>query len=229
MPASRRSTRPRPRRATIPNWTPCCCGCTPKPPAAAAGPWPTSPRPRCRAVSGLPAGEGADRAVATGLARLMGHLQRHVDQRGAPPDGQLLRYRDGRPISTRRYDQLWKRIGRQNRAQGMQGTVGWGGRARTDRCGSPRRYLAVLVDVGGSEVAGGRPVRPGCPAKAPVIRARPGRRPVARCRAGTADRQRVRRAGVGEHQDHGLAGWSAACTVRKRRGSPPESVGAARP
>ncbi|MFF0721829.1 tyrosine-type recombinase/integrase [Micromonospora sp. NPDC003816] len=42
---------------------------------------------------------------------LMRHLQRHTDNRHAPPAGQLLRYRDGRPITRRRYDHLWVRIG----------------------------------------------------------------------------------------------------------------------
>ncbi|MGW0358524.1 tyrosine-type recombinase/integrase [Nocardia nova] len=32
--------------------------------------------------------------------------------RGADPDGQLLRYRNGKPITGRRYDYLWSRIGR---------------------------------------------------------------------------------------------------------------------
>jgi integrase/recombinase XerC len=43
---------------------------------------------------------------------LMAYLQQHGDQRGAPVDGQLLRYTDGRPITSRRYDHLWVRIGR---------------------------------------------------------------------------------------------------------------------
>nr|WP_211247458.1 site-specific integrase [Cryptosporangium arvum] len=42
---------------------------------------------------------------------LMRHLLRHAEERGAPRTGQLLRYRSGRPITTRRYDYLWKRIG----------------------------------------------------------------------------------------------------------------------
>lgn len=42
---------------------------------------------------------------------LMGHLLRHAEERGAPPMGQLLRYRTGQPITRRRYDHLWKRIG----------------------------------------------------------------------------------------------------------------------
>jgi hypothetical protein len=36
----------------------------------------------------------------------------HGQDRHAPADGQLLRYADGRPITSRRYDHLWKRIGR---------------------------------------------------------------------------------------------------------------------
>lgn len=43
---------------------------------------------------------------------LMAYLQHHAEQRGAPPDGQLLRYADGRPITTRRYDHLWNRLGK---------------------------------------------------------------------------------------------------------------------
>jgi integrase/recombinase XerC len=42
---------------------------------------------------------------------LMAHLQQHARDRHAPRDGQLLRYRDGKPITTRRYDHLWSRIG----------------------------------------------------------------------------------------------------------------------
>ncbi|GAA3381571.1 tyrosine-type recombinase/integrase [Cryptosporangium minutisporangium] len=42
---------------------------------------------------------------------LMRHLLRHADERGAPPTGPLLRYRTGQPITKRRYDHLWKRIG----------------------------------------------------------------------------------------------------------------------
>ena len=43
---------------------------------------------------------------------LMAGLVRHAGERHAPPDGRLLRYRDGRPITYRRYDGLWVRIGR---------------------------------------------------------------------------------------------------------------------
>jgi site-specific recombinase XerD len=43
---------------------------------------------------------------------LMAGLVRHAAERHAPPDGRLLRYRDGRPVTYRRYDGLWVRIGR---------------------------------------------------------------------------------------------------------------------
>lgn len=43
---------------------------------------------------------------------LMRHLARHVRERGDGNDnGRLLRYRNGQPITKRRYDHLWTRIG----------------------------------------------------------------------------------------------------------------------
>jgi site-specific recombinase XerD len=42
---------------------------------------------------------------------LMAHLVRHSQDRHAPADGQLLRYASGKPITYRRYDHLWERIG----------------------------------------------------------------------------------------------------------------------
>jgi len=42
---------------------------------------------------------------------LMAHLLAHTEQRHAQTDGQLLRYRTGAPITRRRYDHLWTRIG----------------------------------------------------------------------------------------------------------------------
>ncbi|NRN65219.1 Site-specific recombinase XerD [Kibdelosporangium sp. 4NS15] len=42
---------------------------------------------------------------------LMTHLVHHAEDRHAPRDGQLLRYRNGQPITSRRYDHLWHRIG----------------------------------------------------------------------------------------------------------------------
>lgn len=43
---------------------------------------------------------------------LMACLVEHGRERHASPDGQLLRYADGRPITSRRYGHLWRRIGR---------------------------------------------------------------------------------------------------------------------
>ena len=43
---------------------------------------------------------------------LMGRLVQHCQDRHAPADGQLLRYADGRPITSRRHDHLWTRLGR---------------------------------------------------------------------------------------------------------------------
>ena len=43
---------------------------------------------------------------------LMRHLLDHAKQRHAPRTGQLLRYRNGQPISYRRYDHLWVRLGK---------------------------------------------------------------------------------------------------------------------
>ncbi|WP_239314115.1 tyrosine-type recombinase/integrase [Plantactinospora mayteni] len=45
---------------------------------------------------------------------LAAHLDEHARARGAAlPTDRLLRYRNGRPITSRRYDHLWKRIGEQ--------------------------------------------------------------------------------------------------------------------
>src|SRR6266576_12763 len=43
---------------------------------------------------------------------LMAALLQHAGERHAPADGQLLRYRNGRRITYRRYDHLWERLGR---------------------------------------------------------------------------------------------------------------------
>jgi integrase/recombinase XerC len=43
---------------------------------------------------------------------LMAALVHHAEERHAPPDGRLLRYTDGQPVTYRRYDGLWVRIGR---------------------------------------------------------------------------------------------------------------------
>jgi integrase len=47
---------------------------------------------------------------------LMRHLVAHHEERGGGErDGRLLRYRDGRPLTYRRYDHLWHRIGQRLR------------------------------------------------------------------------------------------------------------------
>ncbi|MGW5569623.1 tyrosine-type recombinase/integrase [Nocardia thailandica] len=43
---------------------------------------------------------------------VMAHLRHHAEERGAAYSGQLLRYQHGRPISSRRYDHLWNRVGK---------------------------------------------------------------------------------------------------------------------
>jgi integrase/recombinase XerC len=42
---------------------------------------------------------------------LMTHLQQHAHDRPTPHTGQLLRYHNGQPITRRRYDHLWTRLG----------------------------------------------------------------------------------------------------------------------
>lgn len=42
---------------------------------------------------------------------LMQHLHEHAHQRSTVDSGQLLRYHNGRPLTYRRYDHLWHRIG----------------------------------------------------------------------------------------------------------------------
>jgi integrase/recombinase XerC len=44
---------------------------------------------------------------------LMAGLAKHAEERHSPSDEQLLRYRNGRQITERRYDGLWVRIGRE--------------------------------------------------------------------------------------------------------------------
>jgi len=44
---------------------------------------------------------------------LMARLVQHGQERHAPRGGQLLRYASGQPVTSRRYDHLWARIGRQ--------------------------------------------------------------------------------------------------------------------
>jgi integrase len=43
----------------------------------------------------------------------MAGLVKHAEERHSPSNEQLLRYRNGRQMTTRRYDGLWVRIGRE--------------------------------------------------------------------------------------------------------------------
>ncbi len=52
---------------------------------------------------------------------LMARLVEHGRERHAPPDLQLLRYGGGKPITSRRYDHLWARLGRHLRWVATQG------------------------------------------------------------------------------------------------------------
>ncbi|RDI45298.1 tyrosine-type recombinase/integrase [Nocardia mexicana] len=57
---------------------------------------------------------------------LMRYLQHHAHDRHAPHSGRLLRYRNGKPITGRRYDHLWARIGEELPWVAVQGvTVHW--------------------------------------------------------------------------------------------------------
>jgi len=47
------------------------------------------------------------------IAPMVRHLLAHHEQRGdSDRNGAVLRYRNGRPLTYRRYDHLWRRIGR---------------------------------------------------------------------------------------------------------------------
>jgi integrase len=57
---------------------------------------------------------------------LMRHLLDHAEHRHAPHSGQLLRYGNGKPITSRRYDHLWARIGEDLPWVALQGvTAHW--------------------------------------------------------------------------------------------------------
>ncbi|WP_433617047.1 tyrosine-type recombinase/integrase [Dactylosporangium sp. CA-139114] len=57
---------------------------------------------------------------------LMEHLQQHARDRPSPPTEQLLRYRKGNPITDRRYDHLWARVGQELRwVETQQVTAHW--------------------------------------------------------------------------------------------------------
>ncbi|MCC3311446.1 integrase [Nocardia sp. 852002-20019_SCH5090214] len=57
---------------------------------------------------------------------LMRHLLQHAADRGASQSEQLLRYKNGKPISSRRYDHIWARIGEELPWVAVQGvTMHW--------------------------------------------------------------------------------------------------------
>ena len=71
---------------------------------------------------------------------LMASLVQHGQERHAPAGGRLLRYADGRPVTSRRYDHLWTRIGRQ---------LAW---VRTQQVSTHWIRHIVHLDVGGISV-----------------------------------------------------------------------------
>lgn len=58
---------------------------------------------------------------------LMSHLQRHAHTRGArDPESAVFRYLDGQPLTDRRYDHLWSRLGEHIESVRTQGiTIHW--------------------------------------------------------------------------------------------------------
>jgi len=63
-------------------------------------------------VPDLAAGEGRDGPLAVGLPHVDSPPGRARPGAAHPPDRLLLRYGDGRPITSRLYDHLWTRLGR---------------------------------------------------------------------------------------------------------------------
>jgi hypothetical protein len=63
-------------------------------------------------LPGIAPREGPDQTLATDSPTLAAALVTHYQQRSdGNPDGQLLRYRNGRPVGRRRYDHLFQRLG----------------------------------------------------------------------------------------------------------------------
>lgn len=110
--SSSRSTRWTAPAATTSSSTRSCSGCTPRPRAAAAAP--------SRLLADLDADNCLVQLREKGStvrwqpigAHLAASLAEHAACRGALlPGDRLLRYRDGRALTSRRYDHLWKRLG----------------------------------------------------------------------------------------------------------------------
>ncbi|HUZ55471.1 MAG TPA: hypothetical protein VMU94_23440 [Streptosporangiaceae bacterium] len=111
VPGWRRSTRQPPPQAMTRTWTRCCC--TPRPHAGAAARLACGRLTLTRSSAWCCCGRRARRSAGSQSPTLMARLSQHAEERHAPRDGQLLRYTDGRPITYRRYDHLWTRIGGQ--------------------------------------------------------------------------------------------------------------------
>jgi hypothetical protein len=113
------------------------------PPRRRARPAPGRPGPR--AVPGPAPGKGRDHPLAAGLP--------HPDGRAGPPyrgparaaGRGLLRYADGRPVTYRRYDGLWVRIGRHLPwARTQQISTHWIRHTTLTRVERPRRDCSIF-------------------------------------------------------------------------------------
>lgn len=116
---------------------------------------------RCVIVLRAGSADARTQPVSPSLAAA---LEQHVQWRPGPGPG-LLRYRDGRCITARRYDHLWRRIGRDLPwVVEQQVSTGWFRRATLDRIG--RRFgPGVAGAYVGSDVSrkaltgrGGQPI-----------------------------------------------------------------------
>ncbi|WP_218003465.1 tyrosine-type recombinase/integrase [Nocardia transvalensis] len=109
---SHRSTTPHPPPATTPSWTPSSCGLHIETACRTRGALalrPEDPDPENYLIW-LREKDQSDHWQPISPT-LMRALIAHSD-RGNDPHGQLLRYRNGRPITRSRYSHLWQRIGR---------------------------------------------------------------------------------------------------------------------
>ena len=112
-PGWRRSTRPPRPWAMIRSRTSCCCGCTLRPPAAAAARWPCGRPTWTGPVPDPAAREGRDGALAAGFPHADGPpgTARPGPPRATRRAAAAVRRRAA--STSRRYDHLWIRIGRQ--------------------------------------------------------------------------------------------------------------------
>ncbi|MEV4207793.1 tyrosine-type recombinase/integrase [Nocardia salmonicida] len=109
-PKSARSAKSPPHQATTPPSTPYSYASTSKPPAVAAAHSPSDYLDRLQCLVYLREKGGSDRWQPVSPT-LMSHLTTHADHHQTPAAAQLLRYHHGRPITHRRYDYIWRRVG----------------------------------------------------------------------------------------------------------------------